>query len=102
MELQLAYEAFQEAGAELVAVAVASSLTVEGWRQDAGAAYPVLADPDHRVAESFGVYDLLGNGFATPAAFVIDKDRHIVWSHVGQHTGDRPDMNTVLEQLPGR
>jgi peroxiredoxin len=62
--------------------------------------YPLLADPEHRVAEAFNVYDLLGTGYAAPSVFVIDADGDIVWSHVGQSRTDRPNVSSVLEQLP--
>jgi peroxiredoxin len=101
VELQLEYQAFQEAGAEVVAVAVASEIAVEGWRQDADAAFPVLPDPTHRVAESYGVYDLFGDGIAAPAAFVIETDGHVAWGYIGLDPSDRPDLQTILKQLQG-
>ena len=65
-----------------------------------GAAFPILADPDHWVAEAYGVYDLLGDGVATPAVFIIDPSGEIVWSYVGQNSNDRPSAKTVLKNLP--
>jgi len=62
--------------------------------------YPLLADPDHAVAEAFQVYDLLGNGYAAPSVFVIDTDGGIVWSYVSQTSSDRPSAGLVLQQLP--
>jgi peroxiredoxin len=62
--------------------------------------YPLLADPEHQVAEAFNVYDLLGTGYAAPSVFVIDTSGDIVWSYVGQTRNDRPSATTVLEQLP--
>jgi peroxiredoxin len=101
VELQNNYEAFQEAGVEVIALAVAPATSVNGAQQATGATYPLLADPAHRVAEAYGVYNLLGDGLAAPSVFVIDADGHIAWNHVGQHPGDRPSAQTVLEQLPG-
>jgi peroxiredoxin len=100
VELQSQYPVFQEAGAEVVALAVASVASVESWCQSAGVSYPMLADPAHRAAESYGVYNLLGDGLATPAVFVIDTDGRIAWSHVGQHANDRASVQMILEQLP--
>jgi len=100
VELQSQYQVFREAGAEVIALAVASVASVEGWCQSAGISYPMLADPVHRVAEAYGVYNLLGDGLAAPAVFVIETDGRIAWSHVGQHTGDRPSAQMILEQLP--
>lgn len=65
-----------------------------------GAPFPILADPDHAVAEAYGVYNLLGDGIATPSVFVIDTSGHIVWSYVGQNAADRPSIETILENLP--
>lgn len=101
MELQTQYGAFQEAGVEVVALAVASVESVEGWCQSAGVRYPMLADPAHSVAEAYGVYNLLGDGLATPAVFVVDTDGRIVWRHVfGRDPGDRPGAQAILEHLP--
>ena len=100
MELQRNYETFREAGVEVIALAVTSVAAVDGVRQSTGATYPLLADPAHEVATAYGVYSLLGDGLAAPAVFVIETDGRIVWSHVGQHSGDRPSVQAVLEQLP--
>ena len=65
-----------------------------------GAPFPILADPDHAVAEAYGVYNLLGDGFATPSVFIIDTSGQIVWSYVGQNAADRPAIEMILENLP--
>jgi peroxiredoxin len=99
--LQQYYEAFQKADVEIVALAAAASGPVDGVRQVTGAAYPFLADPDHRVAEAYGVYNVLGDNLAAPAVFIIDTDGYIVWRHVvGLHPGDRPSPEMILEHLP--
>jgi peroxiredoxin len=91
---------FQDAGAEVASLVVAPIEAVEGWCQRARVSYPMLADSDHRVAEAYGVYNLLGDGLAAPAVFVVDADTRIVWSHVGRHAGDWVDAPTILAQLP--
>ena len=101
MELQNNYQAFQEAGGEVIALAVAPVTSVNATQQATGATYPLLADPTHRVAEAYGVYNLLGDGLAAPSVFVIEADGHIAWYHVGWHPGDRPNAQTILEQMPG-
>ena len=100
MELQGEYAVFQEAGVEVVAVAVSSLESVESWCQSSGYQYPMLADPTHQVAEAYGVYNLLGNGLAAPAAFVIDVDGRILWGQVAQDAYDFPGVETILEHLP--
>jgi len=95
------YEAFQEAGAEIVALAVASLSSVErNVLNVLNVPYPLLADPDHEVTEAYGVYNILGDGLAAPAVFIIDPEGDITWSHVGSGPGDRPSANVILENLP--
>lgn len=99
--MQNQYETFQKAGVEIVALAAAAPGPVDGVRQVTGAAYPFLADPDHRVSEAYGVYNVLGDNLAAPAVFIIDTDGHILWRHViGLHPGGRPTPETILEHLP--
>lgn len=91
----------QEAGADVAAVAVSSLSNVEsGVQSVVNPPYPLLADPDHVVAESFAVYDLLGNGYAAPSVFIIDIGGDIVWSHVGSSSSDRPPVDAILEHIP--
>lgn len=100
MDLQSQYDTFQARQAEIVAVAVHELIDAQKVAQVTGAAFPLLADPDHTVAEAYGVYNLLGDNLATPAVFIIDKSGQIVWSYVGQDSNDRPDMQTILTHLP--
>ena len=91
---------FQEAGVELVALAVASLESVEGWCQRSGYSYPMLADSTHQVAEAYGVYDFLGDSLAAPAAFVIGVDGRVVWGQVSQDAYDWPGAEAIMEHLP--
>lgn len=100
MQLQQNYTAFQSAGAEVVALAVAPRSAVDGAQQVVGATYPMLADPQHRVAEAYGVYNLLSDQLAAPSVFVIDTDRSILWYHVGRDPADRPGVQEILQKLP--
>ena len=100
MELRDHYREFRAQGAQIVALAVNTLQGVEGAQMAVHAPYPMLADPDHRVAEMYGVYNLLGDNLAAPAVFVIDTDGQIIWSHIGQEIGDRPAAVDILAQLP--
>ncbi|MFL7792751.1 MAG: peroxiredoxin family protein [Anaerolineae bacterium] len=100
MELRSNYEAFQNAKVEVVALAVTSVEAVDGLRQSLGIPYLMLADPDHRVSEDYGVYDLLGDGLAAPSVFIISADGQIVWSYVGKNSADRLSAEKILGNLP--
>ena len=97
--MQRNYGSFQNAGTEIVALAVAPLASVDGARQTVSAAYPMLSDAAHQVAETFGVYNLLNDGYAAPSVFIIDTDGRITWSHVGQNATNRPNAQTILQKL---
>ncbi len=63
------------------------------------AEYPVLADPTEVIAKRFEVFDLLNDGVAAPAVFVIGEGRVIQWSYVGESASDRPSAGTILEAV---
>lgn len=100
MELQQRYGEFQARGAEVIALAVAPREAVEGVRATLGLSFPLLADPEHRAAEMYKVYNLLGDGLAAPAVFIL-QDGRIHWSYVGQNSADRPSVDEILAHLPG-
>jgi peroxiredoxin len=97
--LQTSYATFKNIGAEIVAMAVAPLASVDGARQIVQAAFPMLADPNYQAAEAYGVYNVLGDGFAAPSVFIIDTDGSIVWSHIGRGPNDRPSAQKIFEEL---
>lgn len=82
-----------------MAVAAASTID-QGVRRAINPPFALLADPYHEVAEAFGVYELFSSGYAAPSVFVIDTDRTVVWSYVGQNRYDRPTVAEILANVP--
>lgn len=62
-----------------------------------GIEFPLLSDPDAKVAEAWGVA-MLGEELAIPATFVVGPDGTIAWRHVGERVPDRPPVEVVREQ----
>ena len=60
----------------------------------------MLADPEHKAAAAYGVYNLLRDQLAAPSVFVIDTDRSILWYHIGRGPADRPGVQKILQELP--
>lgn len=83
-----------------MALAVNDLSSVAGAAAAVGATFPILADPQHQVAEAYGVYNLLGDQLAAPAVFVIDRDGRMRWSYIGQSSQDRPSAADILTRLP--
>jgi peroxiredoxin Q/BCP len=100
VDLNSRYADFQARNTEIIALAVQKISDAEAMAQATGANFPILANENHSVADNYGVYNLLGDGVAAPAVFVIDRSGQIVWSHVGQDINDRPSAQTILDHLP--
>lgn len=61
--------------------------------------FPVLSDPTADTIRLYGVYNLLGDGVATPSVFIIDRQGIIRWWYVGKNIADRPPTEMLLQQL---
>ena len=66
-----------------------------------GIPFPILYDPSTEAPQSYMVFNLLGDGLATPSTFILDKKGVITWKYVGSGIGDRPSVSTILAQLSG-
>ena len=60
--------------------------------------FPVLSDPDRRVARAYGVARGPA-GRIKPATFVIRRDGRIGWHHVLGPSGPRPTPAEVLRAV---
>jgi peroxiredoxin len=100
VDLQSHYQEFQTRETEVIALAVQSVANAGRMVQVTGARFPILADPDHAVADAYQVYDLLGDGVAAPAIFIINPSGDIIWSYIGRNSNDRPSSQIILDQLP--
>jgi peroxiredoxin len=99
VDLQANYRRFQEKGAEIIALAVQDVSRAKDMQVVAQAAFPILADPEHKIADAYGVYNLLGDGVAAPSVFIIDLAGNVIWSYVGRDGSDRPTADTILSHL---
>ncbi len=68
-------------------------------RDFAAAEFPILADTSEDVAKEYGVFNLLEDGVAAPATFIIQPDGAIVWWYIGVNIGDRVPTRAILEVL---
>ena len=99
MKLQAAYGQLKARGAELAAVSMDGVSDAAEMARLAGTEYPILADPQGEAVRGYGVYNLLGDKVATPAAFIISAQGNILWRYVGQNIADRPTVEDILAVL---
>jgi len=79
---------FQSLGAQVVAVSADPvEQTAERFAQYGRFNFPVLADPDYRVATKYGVYKPAGDsetGDLLHATFLIDRTGEVSWAQLGE------------------
>lgn len=97
--MQSAYPEFRTLNSELVAISMDGNQDAAQMGVLANAAYPILSDPNGDVAKQYGVYDLLGDGLAAPATFIVDDSGAIRWRYIGQNAGDRPTPQDIIGRL---
>ena len=99
MELAKDYSRIQDLDAEVLAISTDDLSGATSIAQRVGVPFPLLYDPDVGVVEQYGVYNLLRDGLAAPAVFIIDKQGVIRYKYVGMTIGDRPRPSEVIAQL---
>ena len=96
--MELAYDEIRALDSELITLSTDDVARARQMQERVGARFPVLADPDHAVADAYGVFDLLGDGVAAPTTIIMTSDR-IVAMQVGETIGDRPSTPSILHTL---
>lgn len=105
------YDEFESVNAVVVSVLPEPAERARQWQDSYDLPFPLLADPQTEVGDTadqptrFGrlgqTFDLVGR---MPEAIVFnttDGDLNPVFVHRGTSPGDRPSVNTLLEQVRG-
>ena len=93
------YQRFQNAEAEVVAVAPDTIENARSFFERHRLPFPCLADPDRRVFRMYDVQSRLVSLGQRPALFVIDKEGIVQYAHLGSQQWEIPTDETVLAQL---
>lgn len=99
MGLQRDYQEILKYDAEIIAISTDPPSLSLDLALELKLDYPLLSDPQHEVIERYGVYDLAGDGLATPSVFIVDQGGRIVWSYIGRDIADRPPNKVIIDQL---
>jgi peroxiredoxin len=67
-------------------------------------AFPLLADPQHRVIDAYGLQDpryarLRRAGIPYPAVYVIDKSGRVAWARIDEDYTQRPSNREIRAAL---
>ena len=94
-----AYGEVTRLNAELVAISTDDLGGAADMAAYTDAPFPIAADADKAIARSYGVFNLLGDGVATPATFIVGSDGTIDWLRIGKTAGDRVLPAELLPRL---
>jgi len=93
------YKEFELKNVGIIGISVDGLDGVKSMYALVNPSYPILSDADTSVSKLYKVYDLLGDGVATPAVYIIHKDRSIMWKKIASDAGDRPSVDEILIKL---
>ena len=97
--MQRDYQIIQDLQAEVLAISVDDLSEAAYIVEDIGLQFPVLYNPDADVVRQYGVFDLMGDGLATPSTFLIDRQGNIRWKYVGSSISDRASSQEIISKL---
>lgn len=97
--MQKEYTQFANRKAGILAISIDNIDNATQMTQLVSASYPVLSDVEKVAAKRYGVLDVLGDGVAAPAVFILNRRLGIEWRHVGANSGDRPSAKEMLQAL---
>ncbi len=98
MELQQSYQAFKARNVEVLAISLDKESDAKEMATLAKAQYPVLPDASGTIIRRYGVFNLLGDGVAAPATYIIGKNGVIAWDHIARDIADRPSAAQLLQR----
>ncbi len=99
VELEAIYDEFKKYNGELVAISMDNREDTSNLIRELGLSYHVLPDPTGKVVKKYDVYNLLGDGVATPSVFIVSGEKSVNWKYIGESISDRPDNEILLSEI---
>ncbi len=101
--LQLSMAEFQQRGCAVAGVVIDRPETNAALVREAGIDYPILADPDLKAIDAYGLRHVgagpENNDIAHPASVLIGPDGVVRWGLVTDNFRRRPPAATVLAMV---
>ena len=87
-------------GAEVVAISTDDLRGAEWAVSGFGAQFPILYTAgDSSVPQSYGVFNLFGDGLASASIFLVTNGNEIQWQDIGSNYRHFVDGSTVLDRV---
>ena len=100
MELQKQKKVFDKEKVQILAISTDDLKGPSDLASKTGIEFPLLfTSADSDVPDSYGVFNLFGDGLASASLFLIDKKGQIAWKSIGENTDHFIGAEKVLQQL---
>jgi peroxiredoxin len=96
--VQRNYHRYANQGVETVFITPEPYESIETFKLSLARPLPfgLHADPTRQTVEYFVERGAVG---VSPATYVLDRDRRIVWRYIGKHEEDRPGHNQITQVI---
>lgn len=108
-EVEDRYEDFMDIGCEVVSILPENLTRAEDWRDEYELEFPIVADEDAEISESFdqpvrfgplgNLHDLIGRMPLTVLIDCRDKDPEVVYREAGSNPADRPSVDELIDRI---
>ena len=95
-ELSQNHELFKRFGIDVITVSTDDQENTDAMRDDVNANFSMVSDNTYTISQKWKVFNVLGDGVSAPAAFIVGKNKEILWSHIGSTPNDRPPTDYLL------
>ena len=84
----------------MIGVSTDSYEEMEFWEGSLASGVLLVADPESRIIESYGLDDVsIGEEVARPATYVVDADGRLVWRHLPEDWRLRLSADEYLQLI---
>ena len=95
-ELAQNHDLFKRFGIDIIAVSTDDQEDTQAMIDEVSASFEIISDATYTISQQWEVFNILGDGVAAPAAFIIGKNNSILWAHRGSSPSDRPPTDFLL------
>ena len=102
VELAQDVDEYRRHRVEAAVVLAQRASAVQRYLTDHPVPFDVLVDESRAVSKAYGVWQRIGLdafNIARPAVFLIEKDRSIRYSFIGQSQGEFPSLEEILRAI---
>ena len=75
------HDLFKRFGIDIIAVSTDDQEDTQAMIDEVSASFEIISDATYTISQQWEVFNILGDGVAAPAAFIIGKNNSILWAH---------------------